>query len=420
MYQSRAGICCATWAQTRRNVFKTRFGCHKNLQTSEELRATRMELDVDMRSIVVGKRPLESLIGRLWRVQRINFWHKRDRLRRRRHWRSDRIDGSARRSGQSTHGRWHGMKCSTNQRRWYRRNKSIKNGTQNPSHVDGEKRHQQRWQRTCGSAKSISRAWDQMGRVWQLSCKYSQLHTSNKCLLSHPSGHVERECMEHMISRLQVHQQPHTTRADVLPHTESPWTLWHTGGTRQRHPRHTSAQTGKALGGPQQLPRRRPQTNDNQQVSRLTCFQRNQVLTHLEFYTVAELVPETGICGEMLSNSMNRVEVETSRIIKKINMGNGTITREFFTHEKINQQTEYITNPQKQYTDKVVDLIVATQKQILQVQTMHRKSRTRKPKSSLDFRYSERAHWCSVKDTRNESSLRKVHGRKSDASFSQR
>ena len=104
----------------------------------------------------------------------------------------------------------------------------------------------------------------------------------------------------------------------------------------------------------------------HREVSRLTCFQRNQVLTHLESYTVADLVPETRICGEMLSNSVNRVEVETSRIIKKINMGNGTITREYITQEKINQETEYIKNPQKQYTDKVVDVIVSTQKLFLQ------------------------------------------------------
>ena len=31
---------------------------------------------------------------------------------------------------------------------------------------------------------------------------------------------------------------------------------------KEGHPRYTGAQTGKAAGGPQQLPRRRPQTND--------------------------------------------------------------------------------------------------------------------------------------------------------------
>ena len=44
--------------------------------------------------------------------------------------------------------------------------------------------------------------------------------------------------------------------------TESTWTLWHTGVSRQGHPRYTGAQTGKVVGGPTQPPRRRPTTNE--------------------------------------------------------------------------------------------------------------------------------------------------------------
>ena len=70
---------------------------------------------------------------------------------------------------------------------------------------------------------------------------------------------------------------------------------------------------------------------------------------------VASRFAKLEIHGE-LSNSLsehvvNRVEVETSRIIKKINQ------------EKINHKTKCI-KPQNQYTDKVVDVTVVIQKQV--------------------------------------------------------
>ena len=99
----------------------------------------------------------------------------------------------------------------------------------------------------------------------------------------------EHERTECKTSRL---QPTHTTRVGALA-TESPWTLWHTGGSRQGHPRYTGAHTGKAVGGPTSFTTRR-QTTRQGQVSRQTCFQRNQVLTHLETYRVAEPVGETG------------------------------------------------------------------------------------------------------------------------------
>ena len=79
--------------------------------------------------------------------------------------------------------------------------------------------------------------------------KYSQLHTSVM---------NEHERKARTTSRLQ-----HTHNKGWRFATESPWTLWHTGGSRQGHPRYTGAQTGKAVGGPQQPPRRRLQTNDH-------------------------------------------------------------------------------------------------------------------------------------------------------------
>ena len=56
-------------------------------------------------------------------------------------------------------------------------------------------------------------------------------------------------------------------------------------------------------------------------------------------------------------NVVNRVEVEKTRIIKKIEQ------REMkpVTQEKINHGTEYIKIPQNPYTDKVVDVTVVIQ-----------------------------------------------------------
>ena len=60
-------------------------------------------------------------------------------------------------------------------------------------------------------------------------------------------------------------------------------------------------------------------------------------------------------------STSSQVEVETSRIIKKI------------TQEKVNQETEYIKIHQNQYTDKVVDVSVEVQKQFPQRQTKAQK-----------------------------------------------
>ena len=59
----------------------------------------------------------------------------------------------------------------------------------------------------------------------------------------------------------------------------------------------------------------------------------------------------------MNEHVVNRVEVETSRIIKKI-------TLEKTNQEKINHKTKNIKISQNQYTDKVVDVTVVIQKQV--------------------------------------------------------
>ena len=61
------------------------------------------------------------------------------------------------------------------------------------------------------------------------------------------------------------------------------------------------------------------------------------------------------------------------------------ITQEKVYQEKIYQETECIKIHQNQYTGKVVDVTVEVQKQFHQMQTMHRKSQTRKPNCRLDF-----------------------------------
>ena len=72
-------------------------------------------------------------------------------------------------------------------------------------------------------------------------CEYSQLHMS----VRHDHEH---ERTKRKTSRL---QPTHTTRIGALPKSP-PWT-WHTGGSRQRHPRYTSASTEEGRGWPDKL-----------------------------------------------------------------------------------------------------------------------------------------------------------------------
>ena len=104
------------------------------------------------------------------------------------------------------------------------------------------------------------------GDDWELEHRFQssrgvsilQLHMSHHQLLTHPSTHVEHERTGHTMSRLQPHKHKGWRFA-----TESPWTLWHTGGWHG-HPRYTVARTGKAVGGPTQLPRDDQRQHDRQ------------------------------------------------------------------------------------------------------------------------------------------------------------
>ena len=77
---------------------------------------------------------------------------------------------------------------------------------------------------------------------------------------------------------------------------------------------------------------------------------------------VAEPVRETGDPRRVVElrerTCRLRFKVETSRIIKKI-------TLEKINQEKINHETKYIKISQNQHTDKVVDVTVAVQEQVL-------------------------------------------------------
>ena len=85
----------------------------------------------------------------------------------------------------------------------------------------------------------------------------------------------------------------------------------------------------------------------------------------------------------MNEHVVNRVEVETSRIIKKI-------TLEKINQEKINHKTKYIKISQNQYTDKVVDVTVVIGEIVTLMQTMHRVGEGNLTSEyGLDLRYSE-------------------------------
>ena len=128
--------------------------------------------------------------------------------------------------------------------------------------------------------------------------------------------------------------------------TDSPWTLWHTGGSRQGHPRYTRASKEEGCGWPDASSTRRPTTNDNptDKVSRQTCVQQPGVDTLGNLHGSGAARRSHGdraVRRLVRSRLVNRIEVETSRIIKKI------AQRETkpITQEKINQETEYIKIP---------------------------------------------------------------------------
>ena len=79
---------------------------------------------------------------------------------------------------------------------------------------------------------------------------------------------------------------------------------------------------------------------------------------------------------------------------------------------------DYIKISKNQYTDKAVDVTVVIEEIVTQIQNNAQRFGERDSTRGfeLDLRYSERASWRLVKDTGNESSLRKAHGRERYAS----
>ena len=119
-------------------------------------------------------------------------------------------------------------------------------------------------------------------------------------------------------------------------------------------------------GWPDTSSTRRPQDDSRQHDkdrSRQTSFQETSADRHLQTFMVAEPVRETRDLRRVVRQ---QVEVETSRIIKKI-------TLDETSQEKINHETEHIKISQNQHADKAVDVIVVIQRQLPRNQTMHRK-----------------------------------------------
>ena len=94
---------------------------------------------------------------------------------------------------------------------------------------------------------------------------------------------------------------------------------------------------------------------------------------------VAEPVRETGDLRRVVSNSVNSVEVETSRIIKKIAQRNETNhPRKDQPGDQVHQDSPesghqlergtHIKIMQNQYSDQVVDVTVVIQRQLPQNQ----------------------------------------------------
>ena len=110
----------------------------------------------------------------------------------------------------------------------------------------------------------------------------------------------------------------HTTRVGALPQSHPGLCGTLVGAGKDTHGTPVPLRR-KAVGGPTATPRDDP---------RQTCFQRNQVLTHLETDMVAKPVRETGDPRRAVTlrerTCRLRVKVETSRIIKKIGQRNET------------------------------------------------------------------------------------------------
>ena len=232
-------------------------------------------------------------------------------------------------------------------------------------------------------------------------CKYSQLHMSVK----HDTEHVRTERKTKQLQPTHTRVGPlskgHPALCDTPvgpgrtptvhggPYAERPWVArqLHDVTTDKRHTTEKGLETNVLS------------------VNKFRMTLQPSANQHLGTYMVADRFAKPEIHGK-LSNSVNehvvnRVEVETSRIIKKINQ------------EKINHKTKYINISQNQYTDKVVDVIVVIQKQV-----SHRIKRRTERVGDLSWTsdtVNMRVH-VQGKTPENESPLRKAHERERYAS----
>ena len=160
------------------------------------------------------------------------------------------------------------------------------------------------------------------------------------------------------MSRLQEHQQPHQeglalchrVTLDSMAHR---WVLARTP-TVHRCP------TGKAVGGPQPVPRdnSRQTTTRQRQALSPTCDTTPGVIIHLESYVVAEQRDD-----HMADESKWRRRGSPRRSRREMKP---------ITQEKINQETQHtkrneikhIMIHQNQYTAKVVDVTVVVQEPV--------------------------------------------------------
>ena len=109
------------------------------------------------------------------------------------------------------------------------------------------------------------------------------VNTCNQ-LLPHPSTHVERERNEHMMSRLQAHQQPHQEGGGALP--QSHRGLWDTSGPGKDTHGTPVPEKGRPWVAHNNLHEddHRQTTTRHRPVSRQTCFQETSADTHLATY----------------------------------------------------------------------------------------------------------------------------------------
>ena len=138
------------------------------------------------------------------------------------------------------------------------------------------------------------------------------------------------------------------------------------------HPRYTGASTEEGRGWPDVTSSKTTYDNKRQDTRKLqdkrAC--NDQVLT--------EPVRETGdswrvvkLRGRIRCRLIDRIEVERSRIIKKIALDE-------INQEKINHETDHIKISQNQYTDKAVDVTVVIEEIATQIQNNAQKDSEKK------------------------------------------